>query len=195
MAIAFVASLATNAQSSHENQLIRSKPVDDLVQEVWLRKTLGILYSTSYIRYDWLTLSNQQMAVYLPTAEYACFAQMFNSASNAISLRWSFRNLGKHFFDLKYPSIEQPWNAIKKTISIRPAHGTQAAAADFVIASLDFGGGQSFYNLEDLFQMKRPGRYTVRLQFQAYERIYKGGQNFAFKLERFDPVEFSVTKQ
>jgi len=54
--------------------------------------------------------------------------------------------------------------------------------------------GGSFYNLEDVFEMKEPGEYKVSLQLQAYERMYKGGQIFMFQLDRFEPFEFIVTK-
>jgi hypothetical protein len=54
---------------------------------------------------------------------------------------------------------------------------------------------RSLASLEDLFIVKEPRTYKVKLQFQVYARIYKGGQSFAYKLERFDPVEFTVTKK
>jgi hypothetical protein len=192
--IAFVLVLRTNAQPSSDYQVIRSKPAGDLVLEVWLHKADATSYGTSSISYDWLTLTNQQIAVDLPKEEYFCMAQMFDSASNTVPLRPGFRNLGKHFFDLKYPSMEQPWSAIAEVMRIKPAHGTQSAAVEFVIASQKFGGGGSFYDLEDVFQLEKPGQYKVRLQFQAYERIYKGGQSFTYKLQRFEPLEFTVRK-
>jgi hypothetical protein len=133
--------------------------------------------------------------MHLPKDEYLCFAQMLDSTGNAVPLRWSFRNLGKHFFDVKYPSNEQPWSEVEDMMSIRPAHGTCPAMVENVCASQKSMEGRSFYGLEDVFQIKKPGMYKVRLQFQAYERIYKGGQNFAYKLERFEPVEFTVTKE
>jgi hypothetical protein len=43
--------------------------------------------------------------------------------------------------------------------------------------------------------MKKPGLYAVRLQCQVYETIYKGGQAFMYKLERFEPLEFTVAKE
>jgi hypothetical protein len=67
--------------------------------------------------------------------------------------------------------------------------------ADFVIATQDVGGGGTFDSLEDVFQIKIPGQYRVRIQFQTYETIYKGGHNFMYKLVRFEPLEFTVTKE
>jgi hypothetical protein len=196
LTITFVVAVGTNAQSWSNYQVIRSKLADDLILEVWLYKTHPTLYITNGIGYDWLTVTNVNCVVDLPKDEYFCYPQMFDSTSNAVPLRPRFRNFGKHFFDLKYPSTEQTWSAIEDMMRIRPAHGTQqTATVEFVIATQDVGGGGSFYNLEDVFQIQKPGQYKVRLQFQAYERIYKGGQSFAYKLERFDPVEFTVTKE
>ena len=192
----FAVALALIAQPSSDYRVIRSKATDDLILEVWLPKTGVVIPSSFSMRYDWLTVTNYQMKVDLVKDEHFYDAQMFDSAGHDIPLKESFTNLGKHFFDLKYPSTEQPSSEIEHLMRVKPAHGTQhSATVEFVIATQDVGGGGSFYNLEDVFQMQNPGQYRVRLQFQAYERIYKGGQDFTYKLERFEPVEFTVTKE
>lgn len=184
-------------------QVVRSKPSGDLILEVWLHKAHENSYSVLPLDYDWLTVTNKNCVVELPKDEYLCFAQMFDSASNAVPLQRNFADLGKHFFDLTYPSAEQPWSSvIKDVLRMKPAHATgpslglgQQTMADFVRAEQEVGERRSFNNLEDVFAMKKPGLYRVRLQFQVYARIYKGGQSFAYKLERFEPVEFTVTKE
>ena len=184
-------------------QVIRSKPSDDLLLEVWLHKAHDDLYNLGGITYHWRTITNFQMVIEIPKDEYLCYAQMFDSANNAVPLRPAYKNLGKRFFDLKYPAPEEPWSdAIKDVLRMKPAHATGPSLgmgpqtiADFMIATPDIGGGRSFYNLDDVFKVEKAGKYKVRLQFQAYERIYKGGQSFAYKLERFEPVEFTVTKE
>jgi hypothetical protein len=193
--ITFVTALGTNAQSWSHYQAIRSKAVDDLILEIWLYKTDQLLYNTNSIGYDWLTVTNKSHVVNLPKDEYFCYAEMFDSESNAVPLRSDFRNLGKRFFDLKYPSIEQPWSAVEEIMRIRPPRGTQPARVDFVMALPKIGEGRTFFGLGDVFQIGKPGQYRVKLQFQAYERIDKGGHNVMYKLERFDPVEFTVTKK
>lgn len=193
--IALVVALGVNAQCLTDYQVIRSKASDDLILQVSIRKTHGILYSTSSIEYGWFTVTNKNCMVNLPKDEFFSFVQMFDSAGNAIPLQGAFTNLGKHFFDLKYPSTEQPGSAIEEMLRIRPPHGTQSAAGEIVFAGQKSMEGRSFYDLEHVFQIKKPGQYKVRLEFQAYERIYKGGQSFAYKLERFEPVEFTVIKE
>ncbi len=195
LSILVCVAVGTNAQVSSDYQVIRSKPSGDLILQVSLDKTNGSLYSTCAIEYSWFTVTNQSIIVHLPKNEYFCYAQMFDSANKAVPLRWSFRNMGKHYFDLKYPSTEEPWDAIKEVILIRPPHGTQAAAAETVFAGRKSAESRTFSPLEDIFQLRKPGKYNVRLQFQVYERIYKGGQTFLYKLERFEPLEFSVTKE
>jgi hypothetical protein len=192
----FVLAAGTNAESLSDYQVIRSKPTDDLILEIWLPKTNVVIPSSFSVRYDWLTSTNNQMKVYMLKDEYFCYAQMFDSSGNAMLLRSSFTNLGKQFFELTYPSNEQPSSEIENLIRAKPAHvKQQSAKVEFVIATQDVGGGAFFYNIEDVFQMQKSGQYKVRLQFQVYERIYKGGQNFTYKLVRFDPVEFNVTKE
>jgi hypothetical protein len=85
---------------------------------------------------------------------------------------------------------------------MKPAHVTgpslglgQQTMADFVVPGQKIGEGRSFYGLDDIFQLKGPGKYKVRLQFQVYERLYKGERIWMYKLERFEPVEFTVIKE
>jgi hypothetical protein len=80
---------------------------------------------------------------------------------------------------------------------MKPAHSTGPGApgmeADFVIGTQDVAVHRWLPSVKDLFAVKEPGVYKVILQFQVYARIYKGGQSFAYQLERFEPIEFSVT--
>jgi hypothetical protein len=191
LSLAFLA----NAQPSPDCQLIRSKPSGDLILEVWLYKTHGTFLSTNTLAYDWLTVTNKGTLVYPLKDEYFCLAQMFDSAGNAVPFRWPFRKLGKHFFDVKYPSTEQLWPAVKSTIRIRPLRGTQPARADILSTTQKHGEGRPFYTPDELFEIKKPGIYKLKLQFQVFERFYRGGQTFTLKLERFEPFEITVTKE
>jgi hypothetical protein len=174
---------------------MHSQPSGGLKMQVSMKETEGILASSTPIGYGWFTTTNQSLIVYLLKDEYLCTAKMFDSASNAVTLRNSFRDFGNHFFDLKYPSGEQTWDTIDGFTRIKPAHGTQSEAAETLFAGPNSTEGRFLPCPDDLFQLKSLGRYTLRLQFQVYERIYKGGRNFAYKLERFDPIEFTVTKE
>ncbi|MGP8201318.1 MAG: hypothetical protein ACLQU4_17645 [Limisphaerales bacterium] len=196
------AAISATAKPSDYAEL-KSKPVDDLVLDVRVRKVDTTVYRTSPILYSWLTVTNSRGHVILPKDEYFCLARMFDSASNEVPRRATFKGLGSKFSELSYPSPEEPWSdRIQNVVRTRPAHVTgpslwfgKQTMADSVFATQDLGEQREFYNLEDVFDLKRPGRYTVRLQFQAYASIYKGGQTFAYKLERFEPVEFTVTKE
>jgi hypothetical protein len=151
--ITFVTALGTNAQSWSHYQAIRSKAVDDLILEIWLYKTDQLLYNTNSIGYDWLTVTNKSLVVNLPKDEYFCYAEMFDSESNAVPLRSDFRNLGKRFYDLKYPSVEQPWSALKDVLRMKPARITGPSGpvlgigsqmeSDFVRAEQDIGEQRS----------------------------------------------------
>jgi hypothetical protein len=193
--IAFLVIFGATAQPHAEYNIVRSKPVDDLILQVSLDEKNGIVLSTSPIGYGWFTVTNKGILLNLPKDECLCYAQMFDSNSNAVELHWNFRNSGKRFFDLKYPSPEQSWDDIENIVRIRPAHGTQSAAADVVSAGRKSCEGRQLPCFDEIFQIQKPGLYKVRLQFQAYKPIYKGGRNVMYKLERFDPVEFTVTKK
>jgi hypothetical protein len=103
--LTFAIALAISASPS-DYHVVRSNPSGDLILEVWLYKTNGNFYRVFPITYDWLTVTNKNCVVDLPKDEYLCFAQMFDFAGNTVPLQWKFRNLGKHFIDLKYPSAE-----------------------------------------------------------------------------------------
>lgn len=183
-----------NARAS-QFHTIRSKPSDDLILELRLHKEGKNSYRLGPIVYGWLTFTNLQAKVKIPKDEYFCYAQMFNSRGIAIPLRPGFQTLGKSFFDLKYPSNEQAGDAILNTVRVQPPHGTQQTpTVNFVIATQNSAGGGSFNNLDEMFDIKEPGQYRVKLQFQVYVRANKGGNNWVYKLVRFAPVEFNVTK-
>jgi len=173
----------------------RSKTVGELIMQVALQRSDGVVSSGNPIEYGWLAITNKGCMVNLPKDEFFCCAKMFGPDGKNIPLQSSFENLWKRFFDLKFPSGELPITAIEEMLRIRPAHGTQAAAGDVMFAGKEKTEGRSFYSLENIFQMKEPGQYKVSMQFQAYERIYKGGQTFVYKLDRFEPFEFTVTKK
>jgi len=193
--VAFALALCSSARSGSDHDIVRTKPVGDLILQVWLDRTNGIIPSDRSIGYGWFTVTNKYIIVIPPKDEYLCRAQMFDSKGFAVSPRNSFTNLGKHFFDLKHPTTEQEWDAVKDVIRIRPAHGTQSAAPAVVFAGHENSEPRYLSCPDDLFDIKSAGRYTLKLQFQAYERIYKGGHTNVYRLERFDPVEFTVTKE
>jgi hypothetical protein len=181
-------------------QVIRSKPSGILVVECWLYKPRTNFYTTDSIEYDWVTTTMTNCKVVLPKEEYRCFVQIFDSASNAVPLRKNFEYVGKHFCDLKYPCPEQEWSQIEDVLSMKPAHVTgppmwlgEQMMADFVMAS-DIGEHRTLHNIDEMFDVKKAGPYTVRLHFHAFALIHKGGQQYAYKLERFEPIEFMVTK-
>jgi len=192
---------------AYDYESIRSKPSGDLIVEVWLHKAHDNSHSfVTPIRYDCLTVTNKNCVVELPKDEYLCSIHMFDLAGNAIHLRSKYEEWGKRFNDLKYPSTEQLWNtSLRNILRMKPARITGPSGeslgigpqmeADFIIAEQDGGSQKALPSIEDLFAVKEAGVYKVKLQFQVYARIYKGGQNFAYKLERFEPVEFMVVKE
>jgi hypothetical protein len=194
MLIFLTTAFITNGEPS-DYQIIRSKPADDLTVQVAMRKMNGVADAGASIEYGWFTLTNAGCLVYLPKEEYRCSIQLFDSNSNSLPLRMNFKDLGKNFLNLKYPSSEQAWNAIENTVAIRPAHGTQSAAGEVVFAGQARFEGRSLASPEELFQMEGRGLYRLRLQFQAYTSLYRGGQVTVYKLVRFDPIEITVAKE
>jgi hypothetical protein len=76
-----------------------------------------------------------------------------------------------------------------------PAHGTQSEAAEILFAGRNSNEGRFLPCPDDLFELKKPGLYSLKLQFQVYKRIYKGGQSFTYQLERFEPILLKVTRE
>lgn len=188
-------------------QALRSKASGDLFLEVWLHKSDGTNYSlTDQISYDFQTVTNVNCQIELPKETYLCSAQMFDSAGNNVQLSRKYRDLGRRFYELKYPSGEQTWSSVlSDVLSMKPARITGPSGSflgigkqmesDFLTAEQEAGEERPLAGVEDLFDVKRPGVYKVRLRFQVYMRIYKGGQSYAYQLERFEPIDFIITKK
>jgi hypothetical protein len=130
---------------------------------------------------------------------------MFDSTGKSVPLRTKHRDLGRRFYELEYPSAEEPWSgALANVLRMKPARITGPSGAqlgigeqmesDFVMAEQEAGEERPLASVEDLFDVKRPGAYRVRLQFQVYMRIYKGGQSYAYQLERIEPIDFIITQ-
>jgi hypothetical protein len=192
--IVLITMICADAQCADDHNIVRTKPLEDLILEVWLDRTNGLVSTSSPIGYGWFTETNTHMIVDIPKDEFLCSVQMFDTNGNAVRIREDYAKLGHRFFDLAYPSTEQRWNDVENVLRIRPAHGTQSAAPDSVFASQKSCEGRYLPSPESLFDVVKPGNYTVKLQFQAYERRYIGGEINMYKLERFAPVEFTVTK-
>jgi hypothetical protein len=187
-------------------EVLLSRPSGDIFVEVWLHKSAGTNYSLSDpIRYDFRSVTNLNCKIELPKETYLCSAQMFDSSGNSVPLSTKHRDCGRRFYELEYPSAEQPWSgALTNVLRMKPARITGPSGAslgigeqmqsDFVMAQQDAGEQRPLAGVEDLFDVKSAGVYKVRLQFQVYMRIYKGGQSFAYQLERFEPLEFIITK-
>ena len=185
-------------------QWLLSKSARDLKVRVWLHTERDMSFSiTTPINYEFVTVTNKNCVVELPKDEFICSAQMLDSKGNAVPLSTQCAKFGKRFHELVYPSVEQKWdNALRNVLRMKPAHSTgpslgfgQQMEADFVIATQDGSSEHSLPSVEELFAPEIPGEYKISLQFQAYARIYKGGQSFAYKLERFEPIEFTVKKE
>lgn len=173
--------------------LINSAPVNDLVQDLMVQASHPIISSADRIDYGFSTVTNKTLNIFYPKDEYLCAAQLFDADGKSVPLRMP--KVGHGFFDLKFPSADQPWDAVSNMIRVRPMEGTGRSPWEWEFAVQRAITSHNFYTPDELFDISRSGSYKLRLQFQIFTDDVKYSRRSKLKLVRFAPVEVTVIKK
>lgn len=171
----------------------QSPPVDGLILKIWVHNSDGNHNSDGAIAYGWFTANSQTETVALPKDEFLCNAQLFDAVGQPVPLKPHLRGLGRLFPALRYPAPEQSWAAVQDTVRTTTGH-RGVKWPDTLSAGPHHGDSRPLSSIDAMFQVSAPGVYRARFQFQVYKVIHPGRGLVAYKLERFDPVEFAVRK-
>ena len=131
--------------------------------------------------------SNRTVTVFLPEdPAQLCMLDLFNTEGERVLKTTLGRQLGARFDELE--------QTVKLTERIGPRTIFQSSSNTVTTRSFRVDGGASMPILpapERLFQITKPGTYTLRLQIQCYIPI----TNDIVRLYRLAPAEVSLIKR
>lgn len=137
--------------------------------------TNNIAVNDNLIYGIWRTSTNNHAIVYMPQAvEYAYRAELFDTNGVAAPKTKLGKRVGSNFLQL---------NA---TFSNRAARLRRTTAMD-----MPGFGGKSLFRPTDLFEIKKPGRYTLQVSFQIVVRTGVG-RDLTAHVVRYPPIEFPL---
>jgi hypothetical protein len=123
--------------------------------------------------------SSNQWMLFIPKSEYFCEARLVSSNGTQILKTRLGESLGKDFFrlnDYSRDSVRRASSHPKELDRLR-VNGTNGA------------GGNIWYRPNDLFQINRPGFYTLELRLQVFG---KQANASSYTRERFPVVKIPL---
>lgn len=145
----------------------------------------SVFWSIDTIDYCFLTVTNPKAIIFLPRESYFCFAELFDQKGQPIPKQGLGNGLGRDFWKLKAFS----WDSVGKQ-----AKGTRNERVDRMFVSSKGCEGRYLFKPEDVFRIKEPGLYKLRLQFQVFKQIDAKGKQ-EMQIVRFEPVEVMIQKE
>jgi hypothetical protein len=140
----------------------------------------------------WQTTTNNQEIVYMPTApEYVYQLELLDTNGIALPKTELCKNIGVKYWDFA-PSFAKDSGFKLAEEHIVNGQGIGARYLFFPHRSGYFNG-EPFYSPNDLFEIKNPGNYTLRIRFQfivaSETNVYKTAH-----IVRFPPLIYPLVK-
>jgi hypothetical protein len=136
------------------------------------------------------TTTNNDARVYMPTAhEYIYKIELFDTNGVEVPKTKLGKDVGTKFFALE--PIFNPYKGYKLAIETTVNEGSGWCYLFFPYRP--GYGGQPFYSPNDLFDVSRPGRYTLEICFQFIVRTGVGAGEAAH-IVRFPPLDYLLIK-
>jgi hypothetical protein len=150
---------------------LNGRPSDDFTNNTTTESVLSFV--------PWTTSSSAWIVVPVE-AEYAYQVDMFDTNGVAIPKKELGKKVGSKFFDFD-------------------ASGSQKGIATrhlFVRKIGEVTGSLSLFRPEDLFQIEKLGKYTLRIRFQilTFPRTGPGHKNYTNDLIRFPAIDYPLIK-
>jgi len=138
----------------------------------------------------WRMTTNNSMTLYMPTAlEYVYRLELLDTNGSALPPTKLAEKIGVKFLDFK-PSFANDTGFNLKILQTDPSLGGEHL---FFPHRPGYFNGEHFYSPNDLFEIKQPGNYTLRIQFQFILRTGHG-QDKTAHLVRFSPLDYPLVK-
>ena len=175
-------------------ETVKTKIVEDLYVRVF--ESHGTTNNTSvndklaFCVWETKTNKNDEVTVYMPTTlEYLYQIELLNTNGFALPKTKLAEKVGVKFLDLK------PLFANDTGFKLKIQHITPNLGGEYIFFPHKSGdyNGEPYYSPNDLFEIKQPGNYTLRIQFQlivaSSSNIYKTAH-----IVRFPPLEYPLVK-
>lgn len=159
---------------------VSSAIVNDLVVSVGSPADRLTASVTDRLVFIFNSKTNSLIDVFLLKQEYFCRVELFDSNNKPMQRTSKGRQLGARFHELKEFNEKAIQFTARGNWKMLPARPTTGSASDFPPAS-------------ELFVIKKPGIYTMKLEFQVFTRI-PGGTNRTLTFIKFPPVNYQLTK-
>ena len=184
--------LNTIAQAQ-DFELIKTKTIDGLYIGVFSSNftTNGTSTDNKLNFCIWRITTNNQTTVYVPTAlEYIYQLELLDTNGVTLPKTELGKKIGVKFWDLE-PSFA---NDKGFKLAIERAMDEPSIGARNLFFPFKPGyGGQPFYSPNDLFEIKQPGNYMLRIRFQfivaSDTNVYKTAH-----IVRFPPLNYPLIK-
>ena len=138
----------------------------------------------------WRMTTNNPVTLYMPTAvEYVYQIELLDTNGFALPKKKLAEKIGKEFSDLK-PSFANDTGFKLKIQHITPSLGGEYL---FFPHKPGYYNGEPFYSPNDLFEIKQPGNYTLRIQFQFVLRTGHDHDKTAHVI-RFPALDYPLVK-
>ena len=154
------------------------------VQVDFLEKAGGII-SSYKIDFGVLSKTNEIKRIFYLKPEFSCDFHLLDANGGEIPKTWDGQNYGSQFSKLTTVSFDN--------VNHR-GHSTGGRFLyDMVFVHTNTAEGRSLPSPDRLFKIKKPGTYTLRIQFQVYKAIDDYSER-KMKLVRLPQFEVPVIK-
>jgi hypothetical protein len=141
----------------------------------------------------WRTITNNQAIVYMPTAlEYVYQLDLLDTNGVALPKTELGKRIGVKFWDLE-PSFANN-TGFKLSREHTTESGTGIGAQWLFFPTKSGFGGQPIYSPNDLFEIKQPGNYTLRIRFQIIVASSMADVYKTAHIVRFPPLDYPLVK-
>jgi len=138
----------------------------------------------------WKTTTNNYAMVYIPTEpEYAYQVELLDTNGTAMPKTRLGEQVGRRFFALDTTFSSEGAQLRRAYATDKPGFPSQY----LFFPSKPGHGGRPVYSPNDLFDIKKPGRFTLRIQFQIIVRTGTG-KNKTAHIVRFPPLDYPLVK-
>jgi hypothetical protein len=184
--------VAAQAQNT-DNWFVRTMTVEDLYVRVFSPHDIdtnntSVDNKLAFCVWETKTNKNDEVTVYMPTSvEYLYQLELLDTNGIAQPKKMLAKNVGVKFLDFK------PLFANDTGFELTKVHITPSLGGPYLFFPHRSGhyNGNNSYSPDDLFEIKQPGNYSLRIRFQfivaTNSNTYKSAH-----IVRFPPLDYPL---
>lgn len=177
--------LAPACVAEAESHLFEGDFTNGIRMELSIKGNTGLPTTAQQVWYQFISKSNV-VRMFVPKPTYLCQIDLIDASGKSVSKT----SLGKRFGAKFNQPVQFDWDSKWKSMD-RDKDGM----AKRVFAGPQGGGSLNIPPCDELFQLKEPGVYTFRVQFQAYQEInFREQHRREIRLVQFPRFEIKMRK-